>query len=221
MTNTKLNQINQHIEQIIRQDRQNGDLKSILMQQYGFRGTDWVAHHCNYLQAYIQFAPGNLINMWQAARTRGREKEIAPIVDMLIHYFFKSDDYIPDRFGAIGWLDDAYLCNYTLELINRKCKTQFGYHLLDFDFEPCNAAVAPFLGNTLQAIQRDAEQAVNKTENWNAVELLAGAVIGGLLLYGMMNSGNNNSSGSGGGSYSRQMDSRIAALTSGTDLYPF
>lgn len=214
----RLNQINDHIAKLVASDTQYQALRSVLEKNYASKGSEWINHYSEFLRDYIHFAPGNLSVMWNAANQQGKSNEMEPIAEMLIAYFFKSDDYISDHRGLWGWLDDAYLCNYTLEVINQKCKEQFGYTLLDFDFNACNALAAPFLGDLAYTIQQEAHKTVNK--NWNAVETLAGVLLGGLLLYSLMGGGNNGYSGNtGSGSYSRAVESRLASITSGTSLY--
>jgi len=188
--NPKLAQINAHITLMVNDPQNSYSLRPFLQQNYPQKDAEWLDNYANFLQSYIQFAPGNLATMWQAANAKGKSAEMDPIADMLIAYFFKGDDHIPDRLGLWGWLDDAYLCNYTLELINQKCMEQFGYYLIDFDFNKCNNTAAPFLGDVIHALQKEAAQAVNNPEIWTAVATLAVSLLGGLLLYSLFGGDN-------------------------------
>ncbi len=223
--NPKLAQINAHIAGMVNDDLRSHSIRHILKKHFTQNGqersADWLDNYAEFIRSYIQFAPGNLATMWNAANQQGKSAEFEPIAEMLLAYYFKADDQIPDRLGLWGWLDDAYLSNYTLELINHKCKEQLGYYLLDFDFSRCNNTVASFLGSDLQTLQLEAERTVNKTENWNAVESFAGVLLGGLLLYGLMGGGGNGSYEGSPGSYSKDTERRIAQITSGTSLYGY
>jgi uncharacterized membrane protein YkvA (DUF1232 family) len=223
--NPKLAQINAHIAGMVNDDISSQSIRSILQEHFMQNGqerpAEWLDNYAEFLRSYIQFAPGNLATMWNVANQQGKSAQFEPIAEMLIAYYFKPDDQIPDRLGLWGWLDDAYLSNYTLELINNRCKEQLGYYLLDFDFNKCNNIVSSFLGNNLQALQLEAERTANKTEVWNAVEAFAGALLGGLLLYGLMGEGGNQTSGSSSRSYVADTERRIAQITSGTSLYGY
>ncbi|MDH5228635.1 MAG: YkvA family protein [Gammaproteobacteria bacterium] len=86
----------------------------------------------------------------------GESETIAPLIQIAANYFIEPMDYIPDRIGIYGLLDDAYLCLRMLEAIDHVYVRQCGSHLLPMNLAPMNQSISFFFGSTLRT-QLDTE----------------------------------------------------------------
>ncbi len=58
---------------------------------------------------YLASVPFFVDAIWQIAVREGEQKQLRPIINHIKNYFLADTDFIPDRKGAIGLLDDAYM----------------------------------------------------------------------------------------------------------------
>lgn len=105
----------------------------------------------DFVTEYIEHAPSLMLNIEEAATMEGMLPDVQPILDATEDYFLSSDDIIPDRYGLVGLLDDAFLTHMLMEAISDKYKVQTGKSLLPIEAHETNAFIrkligAPFVG---------------------------------------------------------------------------
>ena len=95
---------------------------------------------------YIEHAPVLMMAIEEAAARNGTLEDIQPILDASEHYFRAADDIIPDHFGLVGLLDDAYLTHSLMQAVSDRYKLQFGRSLLPVEAHGLNTFVRRLIG---------------------------------------------------------------------------
>lgn len=130
--------LEQHLEQVLSPRLRNLDRHS-------------AKEAANLVLGYIEQVPTILDHAISHASSYGELDTISPLLNQAAQYFFEPEDYIPDRIGIYGLLDDAYLCLRMLEMINQVYLREYGAYLLPMDLAPMNQIIRPFLGDGLAA----------------------------------------------------------------------
>ncbi len=99
-----------------------------------------------FVTRYIEHAPVLMVAVEDAAMRNGTLEDIQPILDATSRYFLAADDIIPDHFGLVGLLDDAYLTHSLVEAISDRYKLQSGRSLLPVEAHGLNAFVRRLIG---------------------------------------------------------------------------
>ena len=94
----------------------------------------------------IEHAPALMMIIEEAAAANGAQPDIQPILDATENYFLAPDDIIPDRYGLVGLLDDAYLIHSLMEVISDRFKSQTGKSLLPFEAHEMNTFIRRLIG---------------------------------------------------------------------------
>jgi len=95
---------------------------------------------------YIEHAPAMMMIIEDAAAMNGALPEVQPILDATEDYFLSPDDIIPDHYGLVGLLDDAYLTHTLMEAISDRYKSQFGESLLPIEAHEINRFIRRLIG---------------------------------------------------------------------------
>jgi len=95
---------------------------------------------------YIEHAPVLMVAIEEAATQNGTQADVQPILDATASYFEAPDDIIPDRYGLVGLLDDAYLTHSLMERISDRYKLQSGKSLLPIEAHGMNAFIRRLIG---------------------------------------------------------------------------
>jgi uncharacterized membrane protein YkvA (DUF1232 family) len=95
---------------------------------------------------YIEHAPTLMMVIDEAAARNGVQADVQPILNAVENYFLAPDDIIPDRYGLVGLLDDAYLTHSLMEVISDRYKLQSGRSLLPIEAHALNTFIRRLIG---------------------------------------------------------------------------
>ncbi len=99
-----------------------------------------------FVTEYIEHAPALMMVIEEAATRNGVEADVQPILDATEKYFLALDDIIPDHYGLVGLLDDAYLTHSLMESISDQYKSQSGKSLLPIAAHALNTFIRRLIG---------------------------------------------------------------------------
>lgn len=99
-----------------------------------------------FVTEYIEHAPAMMMIIEEAAAMNGAQPDVQPVLDATEDYFLSPDDIIPDHYGLVGLLDDAYLTHTLMEAISDKYKSQFGQSLLPIEAHQINRFIRRLIG---------------------------------------------------------------------------
>jgi uncharacterized membrane protein YkvA (DUF1232 family) len=100
----------------------------------------------DFVTEYIEHAPALMMVIEEAAAMNGAQPDVQPILDATEDYFLSPDDIIPDHYGLVGLLDDAYLTHTLMEAISDKYKSQTGKSLLPIETHVINTFIRRLIG---------------------------------------------------------------------------
>ncbi|MDJ0749425.1 MAG: YkvA family protein [Woeseiaceae bacterium] len=95
---------------------------------------------------YIEHAPALMTQIDEEAARNGVQADVQPILNATEDYFLAPDDIIPDRYGLVGLLDDAYLTHSLMEAVSDRCKLQSGKSLLPAEAHAINTFIKRLIG---------------------------------------------------------------------------
>ncbi len=96
--------------------------------------------------AYIEHAPALMMAIDEAAAQKGVQADVQAILNATENYFLAPDDIIPDHYGLVGLLDDAYLSHSLMEAISERHKLQSGRSLLPIEAHALNTFIRRLIG---------------------------------------------------------------------------
>lgn len=105
-----------------------------------------VAKVIEFIAEYIEHAPALMMIIEEAAATTGAQPDVQPILDATEDYFLAPGDVIPDHYGLVGLLDDAYLTHTLMEAISDRFKSQTGKSLLPIEAHEINTFIRRLIG---------------------------------------------------------------------------
>lgn len=105
-----------------------------------------------FITEYIEYAPALMMIIEKAAVAKGVQLDVQPILDATEDYFLKTEDIIPDHFGLVGLLDDAYLTHTLMEAISEKYRSQSDKSLLPLEANEINVFVRRLIGEPFASI---------------------------------------------------------------------
>ena len=100
----------------------------------------------DFVTAYIEHAPALMMIVEEKAAMSGAQPDVQPILDVTEDYFLAPDDIIPDHYGLVGLLDDAYLTHMLMEAISDRFKLQTGKSLLPIEARETNTFIRRLIG---------------------------------------------------------------------------
>ena len=106
----------------------------------------------DFVTEYIEHAPALMMIIEETAAMSGAQPEVQPILDVTEDYFLAPDDIIPDHYGLVGLLDDAYLTHMLMEAISDRYKSQTGKSLLRKDAHETNTFIRRLIGEPFVSI---------------------------------------------------------------------
>lgn len=146
----QIEQIRARIEEGKDIERQTGSLRRAvvsLARRDRVRAAELdVAKIVAFVTDYIEHAPVLMTAIEEAAARNGTQADVQPILDATSYYFLASDDIIPDRYGLVGLLDDAYLTHILMEEISDRYKLRFGRSLLPIEAHGLNTFIRRLIG---------------------------------------------------------------------------
>ncbi len=99
-----------------------------------------------FVREYVEHVPLYLEQASAAARQVGLASEIAQMSSELESYWFEENDVIPDRYGLLGIMDDAYASLLLLQSVSEYCQANAGRPLLGQDLTQANTAIHNMIG---------------------------------------------------------------------------
>ena len=109
----------------------------------------------NFVSDYVEHALALMMLIENAAANIDRLQEVQPVLDAAENYFLAADDTIPDHFGLIGLMDDAYLIHRLLQALSDDYKSQSGESLLPLETHEDNAFIRRLIGEPFASILDD------------------------------------------------------------------
>ena len=106
----------------------------------------------DFVTEYIEHAPALMMMIEETAAVSGALPDVQPILDVTEDYFLAPDDTIPDHYGLVGLLDDAYLTHMLMEAISDRHKSQTGKSLLLIDAHEMNTFIRRLIGEPFVSI---------------------------------------------------------------------
>ncbi len=226
MNNTTTSQvIRAQISQAIVEEQANFRMPNYIRSVYSNNGTNVNEAHVQeafqFIFQYIRNVPNLLEAFETAASQMGKSAEIQPFVRQVGSYFASGNDYLSDRYGLYGLMDDAFYACKMIELYSDAVQRKTGHALVpSYDLAQKNQFVASILGQVIAGrITSDVQRELSSTQSNNTMETLGALLIGGLVVGAIFNqfSGQNNSGGissSSGGYWEDDMASGMAYLNS-------
>ena len=102
-----------------------------------------------YLSEYVESAPDLLDACLAAAESAGIAKAVRPIVRTAAQYFLEPEDYIPDEWGLLGLLDDAYLVHNLMNQVSLHHEHHAGVPLLPVSLQGATHIVRGIIGEPI------------------------------------------------------------------------
>jgi uncharacterized membrane protein YkvA (DUF1232 family) len=106
----------------------------------------------DFVTDYIEHAPALMMVIEETAAMSGAQPDVQPILNVTEDYFLAPDDIIPDHYGLVGLLDDAYLTHRLMEAISDRYKSQTGMSLLPIDVHATNTFIRRLIGEPFVSI---------------------------------------------------------------------
>lgn len=85
----------------------------------------------------------------QAAAAAGLTQAVGPVLIQAAAYFINPQDYLPDQYGILGLLDDAYLCCRFMAEVSALYQAQSGIPLIDVSLDKSSPTVFNLIGAPL------------------------------------------------------------------------
>lgn len=210
MTNATFG-LRKQISVAIADEQAHPRLGSYLKTIYRDRGINVEEYHIQeavkFIFNYIRSVPVLLESFDFTANQVGKSAEIQPFLTSIATYFSRQDDYVSDRYGLFGLLDDAFFACKTIEFYDDAYYHKTGQNLIqDYDIQRSNTMIGNILGQNISTrIVNDIKKELSSLQSKKNLETVAGVIIGGLLIGAVVNqltaqSSNsyNSSSGSSG-----------------------
>ena len=146
----QIEQIWAQIEEGKNIEQRTGSLRQAiinLLKQNSVSVTDTeVTKIVDFVTDYIEHAPALMMVIEEAATRNGAQADVQPILTATEEYFLAADDIIPDHYGLVGLLDDAYLTHSLMEAISDRHKSHGGKSLLPIQAHALNAFIRRLIG---------------------------------------------------------------------------
>ena len=146
----RIKQIRALIEEGKGIERQSGVLRRAVISLAKLNGVSIsgpeVAKVVEFVTEYIEHAPALMTVIEEAATKNEVLADVRPILDASEEYFLATDDIIPDHYGLVGLLDDAYLTHSLMEAISDRYKSECGKSLLPMEAHELNTFIRRLIG---------------------------------------------------------------------------
>lgn len=182
--------IREQIRAAIAVEEQTQQLAVHLAQVFAQNGVAVNAHTLaearGHVVHYVQHVPDLLDELASAAVENGLEDQVQPLIDGVTRYFEDPNDLVPDAYGLIGLVDDAYLAYSTLRQANELSVAQCGTPLVADNLRGSNQMIELLLGPQLvmqlqQRVQSELADQSTAGAWWNVGK----AALGGLVAFGV------------------------------------
>lgn len=95
---------------------------------------------------YVEHAPALMLSIEESAARSEMLSDVQAVLDATENYFLRIEDIIPDHYGLVGLLDDAYLTHSLMESISERYRAQSGKPLLPVKAHELNSFIRRLIG---------------------------------------------------------------------------
>lgn len=149
----KTQAIRKMIAKAVEDERETGRLAAATKDMAKNNGRILSAKQVNeiveFVQGYIEHVPFYLEQGIAAAKKVGLQAEMNQMAAELEAYWFTDVDLIPDHFGLIGLMDDAYASHVLLKAVSDYCCSSTGRPLIEQDFSQANQGIRLLIGEPI------------------------------------------------------------------------
>ena len=149
----RIDRIAKKIQKAVEDEERTGQLAEALRKiakQSGVNPTEQDTRGAvDFLREYVQHVPHYLEQGYAAAGNLGLGNQMNQMGRELEAYWMKEEDVIPDRYGLMGIMDDAYASLTLLQGLSDYCRAASGHPLLQQDLTLANQAVRNMIGEPL------------------------------------------------------------------------
>jgi uncharacterized membrane protein YkvA (DUF1232 family) len=133
-----VNEVRREIEAAVRHEGERGTLRRLVVHALrkaspGLGASelaDLADEGVQAIREFVQATPTVIESTMRAARNAGVVEQVAPIFETALSYMSETADFIPDRLGLAGMLDDAYLIHGLMQEISERHRILTGTPLL-------------------------------------------------------------------------------------------
>lgn len=133
-----VNEVRREIEAAIRHEGEHGTLRKLVVGALRKSApalgaselADLADEGVDAIREFVQATPTVIESTMRAARNAGVIEQVAPIFETALSYMSETADFIPDRLGLAGMLDDAYLIHGLMQEISERHRILTGTPLL-------------------------------------------------------------------------------------------
>jgi uncharacterized membrane protein YkvA (DUF1232 family) len=161
-----------------------GNLATAIKQFAAMRGVQLAANQIQetvqFVRKYVEHVPALLEQISAAARAKGVYEQVNPILKVAEDYFIAPLDVIPDYYGLLGLVDDAYLAHSLMQSVSDSYQQKSNCPLLPADMKAANLFVRNLIGEP-HASMLDAAvaNALGSGSLLQQVQQILGAAAGG------------------------------------------
>jgi len=152
-----INMINSKIAKALEHEKQYGTAADSLRSLAAINGKNIsqpeVDLILNFVREYVEHVPYYLEECQKIGKQHGIH-ETHDVLETLSSYWALEKDLIPDNYGLIGIMDDAYCSLCMLEALSDKYMKERGVPLLPVDLRPANHSMRVLIGESM-AVQLD------------------------------------------------------------------
>ncbi len=138
------------IKEAVTIENQYEYLREAIIEFAGLRGmsrNEAAINDCQrFIIQYIEHIPDLLDHINSVAIEKGVSNEVLPILNSAEKYFLNPIDIIPDRWGLLGRMDDAYLTHCLIQSLSDRYKARTGNSLVPVDLKEANKMVRALIG---------------------------------------------------------------------------
>jgi hypothetical protein len=162
----RIETIQQMIEAAVDHERQTDHVVALLIKVTAMANSRIDVETARILRdhciAYVNLVPEFFNTGLKRASEMGIEREMNFMLNELESYWFLQKDFIPDKYGLVGIMDDAYASNYFLQSLSDFCARQSNRPLIDRDLAVANTFARNIIGERIaQRLEKQVDTSIN------------------------------------------------------------
>jgi uncharacterized membrane protein YkvA (DUF1232 family) len=148
----RISAINAKIKEALANETRTGTLgqalSKICLQNTGVNLAPEKKDECiRFIKGYVEYVPMLLHQFDEESSRIGIKNEIAPFIESVENYFFMEEDIIPDRYGLLGLIDDAYLANSVIAELSKRYRLKVHSSLTSAHIPEFNKVIRLTIGD--------------------------------------------------------------------------
>jgi hypothetical protein len=104
------------------------------------------------VREYVGLVPRYMEQARASALNTGLATQVEQLITQLELYWLEENDFIPDHYGLLGVMDDAYASLTLLQALSEYCRSSVGQPLIADDLTQANQMVRMLLGEPAATI---------------------------------------------------------------------